>query len=351
MRIGDWFDRAVPIAVGGGEAVGEQQIPPFGRNDKTRRSRPQASFRSVQPLWKTIVVLSLTLPAVALPKREKEANQDGTGIVVNVPYSETEVAKVVADVVQNGIIRGTKEYAKDEYVKGAAAVGSTAVFPNWTEGGKVFYKVRRKALDPWNFKNSSDMGTLAVRYVVQRQDDQHTVLHIDARFVEDFRQIGHASNGSVEGAEYKDIHDRLESLDLMKSQTAEAEKAKQEAIAKADAPVLKDETPPPASQPTPTSPPLVEAAAVPPTTNAAAEIAATQTLEERIKDLRRQTERLVKAPGAALRSAPFHTAGTLESLSPGTEVLIVISTTYWLGVETREGRHGWIPRDELELVP
>jgi hypothetical protein len=42
---------------------------------------------------------------------------------------------------------------------------------------------------------------------------------------------------------------------------------------------------------------------------------------------------------------------TLRSLSAGTEVLIVISTPYWLGVETHEGQQGWILRDELELVP
>jgi hypothetical protein len=59
----------------------------------------------------------------------------------------------------------------------------------------------------------------------------------------------------------------------------------------------------------------------------------------------------VKSPGAALKSAPFHTATTLQSLPTGTEVLIVVSTPYWLGVETHEGQHGWILRDELEQVP
>jgi hypothetical protein len=67
-----------------------------------------------------------------------------------------------------------------------------------------------------------------------------------------------------------------------------------------------------------------------------------------VHDLRQQVERLVKAPGAPLKSAPFHTASTLSTLPSGTEVLIVISTPYWLGVETHEGQHGWIPRDELE---
>jgi hypothetical protein len=31
--------------------------------------------------------------------------------------------------------------------------------------------------------------------------------------------------------------------------------------------------------------------------------------------------------------------------------LIEISTPYWLGVETHEGQHGWILRDELEQLP
>src|SRR5208282_3144880 len=90
------------------------------------------------------------------------------------------------------------------------------------------YKVRLKALDPRNFKDGGDVGTLAVRYVVQAQGDKNTVLRIDAVFVEDFRRVSHPSNGSVESAEYKDIHDRLDALASMQEQTAEAEKEKQE---------------------------------------------------------------------------------------------------------------------------
>lgn len=76
-----------------------------------------------------------------------------------------------------------------------------------------------------------------------------------------------------------------------------------------------------------------------------------ETPEQHLTSLRRQVERLVKKPGAPLKSAPFHTASTLKSLDPGTEVLIVVVTPYWLGVETHDGQHGWIPRDELELLP
>ena len=320
--------------------------------------------------------------AAALPAlgREKNVLQYGAGLIVNIPLPEPEVAQVVEDVAQNGIIRGTKEYNKDEYIEGAVAATSTPVFPAWTEGGKVFYKVRKQALDPRNFKDSGDVGTLAVRYVVQPQGDTNTVLRIDALFVEDFRHSVHQSNGSVESSEYKDIQDRLAAVELMKKETAEALEAKQERLAKqnfglgSDTVVLS--TPPATAkssdrtmgeraasrvrmsrkrparrrqslrhQPSPASP--TSAMPQPP---AASEQPA-ESLEQHVAELRRQVERLVKKPGAPLKSAPFHTASTLKSLEPGVEVLILIATPYWYGVETHDGQHGWIRRDQLEQLP
>src|SRR6201998_2521591 len=277
--------------------------------------------------WKGVIILALSLVALPLSAREKDATQYGAGLIVNIPFPESEVAQVVQDVIQNGIIRGTKEYNKDEYISGAEPATSTRVFAEWTEGGKVFYKIRLKALDPRNFKDSSDVGTLAVRYVVQPQGDKNTVLHIDARFVEDFRHVGHPSNGSVEGAEYKTIHDQLESIELMKAQTIEAEKEKQEHVAQMQRPALSDPASAPASQAFSTS------SATPDPATRADDQSSSQTLEQHVQDLRRQVQRLVKAPGAPLQSAPFHSATTLRSLPPGTEVLIVISTPYWFGVE------------------
>jgi len=288
----------------------------------------------------TAAVLTLSLAASALAPREKDAVQYGAGLIVNVPFPEADVSRVVQEIVQNGIIRGTKEYSKDQYITGAVAASSSHVFPEKTEAGKVFYKIRLKALDPWNFKNSSDMGTLAVRYVVRAQDHSNTVLRIDARFVEDFRHISHPSNGSVEGAEYKDIRDHLDQIEVMKVQTADAQSHPPE-IAPLPAPALKDEA---ASAPKVPSP-----AGKTPTPSSSGPSA--ESLEDRVKELRQQVQRIVKAPGAPLKSAPFHTASTLQSLPTGTEVLIVISTPYWVGVETHAGQHGWILRDELELLP
>jgi len=316
---------------------------------RTHSERLQSSGRrsgaASNILWKTALLLIFSLASLPLPAREKDATQYGMGLIVNVPFPESEVAQIVEDVIQNGIIRGTKEYNKDEYMTGATPASSTRVFPEWTEGGKVFYKIRLKALDPRNFKDSSDVGTLAVRYVVQPQGDKNTVLRIDARFVEDFRHIGHASNGSVESAEYKDIHDQLDAIESMKAQTVAAQKEKQAQLEKKQMPALADESP--AAVPPPVPARLAASDAVPTVVASSS----SQTLEQQVHDLRQQVQRLVKSPGAPLKSAPFHTATTLQSLPAGTEVLIVISTTYWLGVETHEGQHGWMLRDELEQVP
>jgi len=291
--------------------------------------------------------LAFVLVTPCWSSREKDATQYGMGLIVNLPFPESEVVQVVQEIVQNGIIRGTKEYNKDEYVAGATPVSTTRVFPEWTEGGKVFYKVRLKALDPRNFKDGSDVGTLAVRYVIQGQDSTHTVLHIDAIFVEDFRHTVHLSNGSVEGAEYKDIHDHLDALEELKQQTATAIQEKQLQMSRSSSATLNDETasttPPNIAPPTPTA------------NNQAPEIKATEpnpkTPEQQLHDLRQQVQRIVKQPGAPLKSAPFHTATTLQLVPAGSEVLIVISTPYWVGIETHEGQHGWMLRDELELLP
>lgn len=321
--------------------------------------RPVSSHRAALRLRIAVVALLLPsvlfIPALPLNAREKDKTDYGVGLRVDIPLPESEVAQVVADIAQNGIIRGTKEYNKDEYIKGAVAAASTHVFPEWSDGGKVFFKVRKQALDPRNFKDSSDIGTLAVRYIVQTQGERNTVLRIDATFVEDFRHTAHLSNGSVEAAEYKDIKDHLDAIELMKTQTVEAEKERQEQLVKKQQLRMAVEVPQsPPAQPTPKSTAGVTAETREVRSDAPSSSPnppSAQTLEQHVQDLRRQVERVVKAPGSPLKSAPFHTASTLQSLASGTELLVLISTPYWYGVETRDGQHGWIARDQLEQLP
>jgi hypothetical protein len=290
-----------------------------------------------------------------LAAREKDVLQYGEGLIVNVPLPVDEVTQAVQDVAGNGIIRGTKEYNKDEYVKGAEAATATPVFPAWTDPGKVFYKVRKQALNPWNFKDSADVGTLAVRYVIEAQGEKNTVLRINALFVEEYRHSVHQSNGSVETSEYKDIQDHLAAAELLKKETADAIKAKEERAAKKDFGLANDtellSTPPNSGESSSRPDSLAGTGSAPLETGSIATADPNETPEQHLAALRRQVQRVVKKPGAPLKSAPFHSASTLKSLEPGTEVLVVILSPYWLGVETHEGEHGWIRRDQLEQLP
>ena len=337
----------------------------FGR---ARAGCGHVGVRARSPIGLFLALL-LFAPALPLAGRAKDKLHYGEGLIVNIPVPESELEQVVQEIAQNGIIRGTKEYNKDEFVSGAKAATSCRVFPPWSQGGKVFYKVREQAIDPRNFKDSSDVGTLAVRYVVQPQGEKNAVLRIDALFEEDFRHMVHQSDGSVEGSEYKDIQEHIEAIEVMKKQNVEAEEEREEQRQKKQKPAVQTYAPTETAQqsaPQQSGPQAVpqvmgSQAESPSQAGAAQSPGPTlssqsppgqslpgQTLEEHVKDLRKQLERLVKAPGAPLKSAPFHTASTLETLTTGTEVLILISTTYWYGVETREGQHGWIMRDQLE---
>jgi hypothetical protein len=274
--------------------------------------------------------LYLCVISPVMQGREKPSQESfGMGLTVNVPASEAEVLQAVQDVVADGIIQGSREYNKDEYISGAQAADSTPVFPTWGEPGRVFYKVRQNALDPRNFKDSGDSGTLAVRYVVQPADEKNSILKIDAIFVDDFHRRVHASNGSVETAEYAAIQDHLATMHLQKQHAAEEEEHKrQEMAAKNLEQRRKQEE-----------------------QEAAIAQKPDENVEQHVENLRHQVERLVRSPGAQLKSAPFHSASSLKSLAAGSQVVILVSTRYWYGVETESGEHGWVHHSQLETLP
>jgi len=189
--------------------------------------------------------------------------------------------------------------------------------------------VRHNALDPRNFKDSGDSGTLAVRYVVQHLDEKNTILKIDAVFVDDFHRRAHLSNGSVESAEYKDVQDHLAAMQLKQQQAAEEEQRREQELAAQELERKHKEQ--------------------------QLEIVVAQapgeTLHQHVQRLHHEVERAVKASGAQLKSAPFHSASSLISLAAGSRVVILISTPYWYGVETEDGQHGWVHRADVERLP
>ncbi|MGH9513765.1 MAG: hypothetical protein ACRD2U_16685 [Terriglobales bacterium] len=286
-------------------------------------------FPSACALLAAFVMLALTCP---LSAREKAKKVDyGAGLMVEMASPEAEVLQAVEDVSNDGIIEGTKEYNKDANVSGAVAAASTPVFPPWTGPGKAFYKVRTEALDPRNFKEGGDVGTLAVRYIVHGTSPAKTALRIDAVFVEDFRRTVHTSNGMVESSEYKEINDHLDQMHLRQKESEEAAKKREEDVARR------------------------ELSRAPDANNEASRLAAAQfsnqTLQQHVQDLRHQVERRIASSGAALKSAPFHSASALKPLTPGTDVVILIVTPYWYGIETQDGQHGWIFHEQLEPLP
>ena len=267
-----------------------------------------------------------TLVAAAPSKNSTE--NFGMGLSVSVPGPESEVLQAVQDVVADGIIQGSKEYNKDEYISGAEAAESTTVFPKWEGAGRAFYKVRQNAIDPRNFKDAGDSGTLAVRYVVQHGDEKSTILKIDAVYVDDMHRRPHPSNGSVEAAEYAAIQDHIATMHLSKQHAAEEEqRRKQEQAASEFEQNRKQQQ-----------------------KETALAQSADETLQQYAQRLRRQAERKIKPPGTQLKSAPFRSASSIVSLAAGERVVILISTPYWYGVETEAGQHGWIHRSQLELV-
>ena len=277
-----------------------------------------------------LVVTAVLLATVLLEARGNSSQENyGAGLSVSVPVTEPQLLQAVQDVAADGIIQGSKEYNKDEYIAGAEAADSTPVFPKWTGSGQVFYKVRKNALDPRNFKDSGDSGTLAVRFVVQAGDDKSAILKIDAIFVDDFHRRLHQSNGSVEAAEYAAIQDHLAAMHLQNERSTEEEQRHQQEVAAKE----------------------LERKRKQQQLDLSVAQAPGESLEQHVRRLRHDVERVVKSPGGRLRSAPFRSASSLKSLPPGTEVVILISTPYWYGIETDDGQHGWLHRSELEPLP
>src|SRR6266481_3314851 len=227
-------------------------------------------------------------------------------------------------------IHGTQVFDRESTLTGAIVVQSTPLFEPWKDGGKVFYKIRKDAIAPRHFLESADQGTIAVRYVVTSVSPERTRLRIDAIFVETAHRVVHSSDGTVESSEYKVIQDHLQAIQFAEQEAADAQQ-RRESIDLARQTFIRqreDET-----------------------ALLAATQASVQDLEQRINSLRHEVERRIKAPGASLKAAPFRSAADVANLAAYTEVVIVIVTPRWYGVETPNGQRGWLPLDQLELLP
>ena len=157
-----------------------------------------------------------------------------------------------------------------------------------------------------------------------------TRLRIDAIFVENSRRTAHQSDGTVESSEYKVIQDHLQAIQFAEQEAADAQRRREsvDLVRQTFIRQREDETA------------LLAAAQ-----------SSVQDLELRINSLRHEVERRIKAPGASLKAAPFGSAANVANVAAYTEVVIVIATPHWYGVETPSGLRGWLSLDQLELLP
>jgi len=250
--------------------------------------------------------------------------------ITELAATEADVLQAVKEVVQDQVVHGTFQFANEKDMAGARAAESASAFAPWTGAGTVFFKVAENVLSPRNFRNSNDLGTVTVRYIVQSVDPATTSLRIESVFIEKNRRTVHASEGVVETAEYAAIQQRVQAIQFERKEAADeqAKNEQQRAAKQAEADRAAREA-------------------------GLSAVAATgvQELEQRVEKLRHQVEAKVKTKDTPLKSAPYRSAATIQPLPAETQVVILILTPFWYGVETPDGHRGWVHRDQLEQLP
>ncbi len=283
------------------------------------RRSPSLRLSRIADCLEWFVVAWLTVTACA--------GQD-SGFNGSLDASEAETLKAVRLIVNDPIVYGTYSYEKEKQLKGAKPASSVSVFGDSPDQGKVFFKVLENVLAPRHFKETADLGTIYLRYIVQGTGPATTAIHIDAVYVEKNRRRRHESDGTVEESEFQAIKERLEKMQA--EQKAANEMAGKDSAA------------------APTTEGSAGGNAFEPLSKA---VSSSDELEKRVAELRHRAEMRTAAGGAALKSAPYRTAATLQSLPAQAELLVVVLTKYWYGVETTDGHRGWVHRSQAEPLP
>jgi hypothetical protein len=265
---------------------------------------------------------------LAVPPLYDSPQSPGFSAELNAPLND--VLQALNEVLEDQTIHGTYIFDKEPTLTGALVVTSTPFFAPWQGPGQIFYKIRKDAIAPRHFLESADQGTIAVRYVIISVSSERTRIHLDAVYVENTHHRVHPSDGTVESSEYKVIEEHLQAIQFAAQEAADAKRRREGAELARQTLIHQREDE---------------------TQRLSAALSSSQDLEQKVGLLRRELERRVKAPGADLRAAPFQSAAVVKPLAAYTEVVIVIITPHWYGVENPEGQRGWMPRDQLELLP
>jgi hypothetical protein len=290
--------------------------------------------------WRSLISLLLVsaLPSLALAASHKTVRESPNALQVLVNAPMKDVVQAVEEVVGDQVINGTQSYQRERNLTGARRAENATAFGEFNGKGTVFYKIADSVLSPTNFKDSADMGAITVRYVISAFDDKNTNLRIDAVFIENTGHRVHESDGSVETAEFGDIRQHVEAIaakhEIEKDEEARIARERQQKQTELDLAARQD----------------AATAAATAAKNATAAVSATD-LEQRVSQLRKQAEMRVKASGSKLKTAPYKGAANLQALAPYSDVVVLIITPYWYGVQTADGHRGWIHHSELETLP
>jgi hypothetical protein len=312
-------------------AMARLSRPARACNSDRRPQTPAPSMHGLICLGFALIALAAICSVAAKPSAAARRGQKSDlpeGFAIDLKASEADVLKAVELVTQDTILHGTQVYSREDELTEAEAASSSGYYGAWTGPGHAFYKVRKQALSPTHFKNSTDVGTITVRYIVLGVAPERTHLQIDAIFIEDASKRIHTSDTTVETSEFAEIQSHIVSIQREERQTADLLQRRQLQLA-AQANVKERDA---------------EAAHLKDAENSV------QSLQVRLNELQHEAELRVKAQ-ANLKSAPFQHAATLQSVPANSDVLIEIVTPYWYGVETVDGHRGWLRHDQVEPIP
>ena len=315
----------------------------------------------LRSIAKLLVILSVLLLVMSSGARTHKHWGQGFSVDLNSPYDQ--VIKIVRQVTQDGVIRGTWQYRGSKELDGAKPAETSRAFRGWSGQGTVLYKVRPDTLAPEHFFESADQGTVVVRYVVEPVSPNVTRLQIDATFDEDDHHRSHPSDGDVENAEFAAISEQLKGAGHDQQPTAAPDAKQPGDGTQKPAGVLNTKVKELGNleqqNPSTASPQQQREEQ---RTNLQSELhkenaqlqATTergQKLQKEIEDLQRQRSARIKSAKADLKAEPYNQSKTLQSLSHGDTVLVLLQTPGWYRVQTVKGDQGWVYRLMLEAGP
>ena len=301
----------------------------FGTH-KNYRNNPEASSKWPRSWRAAAPLLAGALVTIFAPGHCLADKSHISSFSAVLEGKESDIVEAVEYVANDTVIHGTYVYERETTLNGAEEVKTSKALGDWTGDGRVYYKIYRNAFSPRNFKDSADQGTITVRYVLKNDATDRFGIQIDAVYVETAHRIVHPSLGIVESSEFKAIVEHLRAIQLQEQRDAQAKaRIDSQIAAKQELLRLRQEE----------------------VTKLADAESSAGDLVKRVQDLRHKVEMRVASSAAPVKSAPFEGAATLLSLKQSSDVVLLILTPYWLGIETTDGHRGWVRKEDLVPLP